>query len=82
MKTAIVLGMSLTGLGIIRGLGKQGIKIYGVDDKKNPAGYNHTIQSFNSIYIINYRIKMIVHQLCIEFLIIFSYVKCIAFYKK
>ena len=37
MKTAIVLGMGVNGLGVSRGLGRQGIEVYGIEQKDDIA---------------------------------------------
>lgn len=39
-KVAVVFGLFETGLGVIRSLGRQGIKVYGVDFKKDIAYYS------------------------------------------
>lgn len=40
MKPAIVLGMKANGLGVIRGLGKEGIEAYGIDEENAIAFYS------------------------------------------
>ena len=34
MKPAVVLGMRINGLGVVRGLGRQGIEVYGIDKEE------------------------------------------------
>lgn len=40
MKIAIILHMGPNGLGILRGLAKQGIKVFGVDFEKDAIGFS------------------------------------------
>ena len=40
MKTAIVIGMGRNGLGVCRSLGRQGIEVYGIVDKRDDIGFS------------------------------------------